>query len=101
MAPKDTTVWLSCSFQHPEKISSFKVYWFDDGPDGGCRIPESWRLYYRQDGHWVPMPVLKDYPVTKDAYDEVEFLPVIISELKLEIDLLRDFSTGIHEIIIY
>ena len=38
--------WLQYNFEKPEKISKMKVYWYDDGPFGGCRIPESYKLQY-------------------------------------------------------
>ena len=28
-------------------VSSATVYWYDDAPWGGCRIPQSWKVYYK------------------------------------------------------
>ncbi len=94
---KDTTVWLAYDFAEPARVSSMKVYWFDDGPDGGCRIPERWRLLCRTDRGWEPVRSMNSYNVTKDEYDLIEFEPVTTNGLKLEITLSEDFSGGVHE----
>jgi hypothetical protein len=94
---KDTTVWVQYDFQKPETVSECEVYWFDDRPDGGCRIPAGWRILYRQGADWKPVKNLSDYTTTKDAYDKIKFEQVKTSALRLEVFLQKDFSTGVHE----
>lgn len=94
---QDTTVWLTYTFDQPEKISRSTVYWFDDGPHGGCRIPETWRLYYQSEGAWYPVTTPSGYAVSKDSFDSVSFQPVMTRALKLEITLQPAYSTGVHE----
>ena len=72
---KDTTVWVQYDFQKPETVSECEVYWFDDGPDGGCRIPAGWRILYKQGSDWNPVKSLSDYSTTKDAFDKLKFEP--------------------------
>ncbi len=93
----DTTVSVVYSFGKPEKTGRVKVYWFDDAPDGGCRVPDHWRVLYLSGERWVPVNNLVPYTVTKDAYDILEFQPVITQGLKLEVGLQKEFSGGIHE----
>ncbi|MGE5610199.1 MAG: glycoside hydrolase family 127 protein, partial [Bacillota bacterium] len=44
---KGTTEWAQYDFKTPTKVSAVEVYWFDDSPSGGCRVPKSWRLLYK------------------------------------------------------
>jgi DUF1680 family protein len=94
---KDTAVWIQYDFQKPETVSECEVYWFDDGPDGGCRIPAGWRILYKQGSEWKPVKTLSDYASTRDVYDKVKFEPVKTSGLRLEIQLQKEYSTGVHE----
>jgi DUF1680 family protein len=93
----NTTEWVQYTFQKPETVSRVKVYWFDDGPDGGCRIPDSWQVKYLDGQQWKPVKNLKPYKVTKDAWDQVDFEVVKTSAVRLEVRLGKDYSSGIHE----
>ena len=97
---KDTTVWVQYDFQKPETVSECEVYWFDDGPDGGCRIPAGWKILYKQGSEWKSVKSHSDYATTKDSYNKIKFEQVKTSALRLEIQLQKDFSTGVHEWII-
>ncbi|WP_460557943.1 glycoside hydrolase family 127 protein [Ferruginibacter profundus] len=97
---KNTTEWVQYDFDSTYTVSESKVYWFDDGPWGGCRIPASWKLYYKKAGEWVPVKNTSSYTVTKDNYDTVHFEPVTTTALKLEVQLPVDNATGIHEWIV-
>ena len=94
---KDTVQWVQYDFEKSSSISSSKVYWFDDSPFGGCRIPSGWRLLYKKDDQWVPVKNTKTYDVLKDQYSEVSFEPVTTGALRLEITLPKDHSSGILE----
>ena len=53
---KNSTEWITYEFPKPSKVSSSTVYWFDDEPWGGCRVPQSWKLYYKDEqGGWTPV----------------------------------------------
>jgi hypothetical protein len=94
---RDTTMWLQYEFDRAETIGSMQVFWFDDGPDGGCRVPHEWKLLYRSGKRWIPVKNLTPYTITKDAYDNLEFQPVTTPAVKLEIRLQKEFSGGVHE----
>jgi hypothetical protein len=94
---RNSTQWVQYDFAAPGTVSSSKVYWFDDGPWGGCRIPASWRLLYLKDGAWVPVHNTAAYEVAKDRYCAVSFDPVTTTALRLEVVLPADNSAGIHE----
>jgi DUF1680 family protein len=94
---KDTVEWIIYKFDKMETVNHVKVYWFDDGPDGGCRIPQSWTLLYRSGKGWKPVGNKTPYSVTKDAYDILEFEPVTTTALKLQVMLQEEHSGGVHE----
>ena len=95
---KNTTEWLAYDFAKAETVSTSTVYWFDDGPWGGCRVLESWKLYYKNDkGEWVPVKNLTEYGVVKGAANIVNFEPVKTSAMKLEIKQPADYSCGVFE----
>jgi len=94
---KDQTEWLQYTFDQPETVSRVRVYWFDDRPHGGCRIPDSWQVLYESGDGWKPVKVKGEYTITKDDWDEIEFEPVTTSALKLEVTLSKEFSSGIYE----
>jgi uncharacterized protein len=89
--------WVQYEFESVETISSSRVYWFDDGPWGGCRIPDAWELQYLENGKWKPVKLKGKYTITKDGWDEIQFDPVSTKNLKLKVKLNKEFSAGIHE----
>jgi hypothetical protein len=97
---KNTTEWVQYDFDSAYTISSSQVYWFDDAPWGGCRIPASWKLLYKKDGEWVPVKNTTSYETVKDRYNTVQFEPVTTTGLRMEVRLPVDFASGIHEWIV-
>jgi DUF1680 family protein len=97
---KNKWEWIEYDFETPETISMTKVYWFDDGPDGGCRIPDEWEVLYLNGNVWEPVKPITAYKVTKDGWDLLSFRPVKASAVKMKVKLNRDFSGGIYEWVI-
>jgi len=94
---KNSTEWVAYTFDTVHTVSSCKVYWYDDGPWGGCRIPAAWKIYYQKDGQWIPVKNTSSYEIAKDKYNSVSFEPVNTTALKLEVQLPVDNASGIHE----
>jgi hypothetical protein len=92
--------WLQYDFERPETISKTKVYWFDDRPDGGCRIPDEWEILYLSDNIWKPVRTKTKYTVTRNGWDSIQFAPVRTSSLKIKVKLNKDFSSGLYEWIV-
>ena len=90
-------VWIEYDFKKPETISKTKVYWFDDGPEGGCRIPDEWEILYLDENIWKSVETKSKYKVTKDSWNSVIFKPVIASSVKIKVKLKKEFSGGIYE----
>ncbi|MCH7558164.1 MAG: discoidin domain-containing protein, partial [Planctomycetes bacterium] len=94
---KGTTEWVQYDFKQPRKVSGVSVYWFDDTGGGGCRIPKSWRLLYKDGDQWQQVSNAGDYGLEKNKFNNVKFDPVKTSSLRLEVQLQPDFSGGILE----
>lgn len=97
---KNTLEFVQYEFDQEYTVSESQVYWFDDGPWGGCRIPASWKIYYKKGNDWVPVTPIGNYETAKDKYNLVKFEPVKTSALKLEVQLPAEHATGIHEWIV-
>ena len=97
--PKNNcTEWIAYEFPQASAVQSSTVYWFDDGPWGGCRVPKAWRIFYKDgQGNWKPVTGADKYPTIKGAACTVNFDPVTTTALKLEIDLPADNSAGVFE----
>lgn len=91
------TEWVEYTFPQNTAVSKAAVYWFDDAPHGGCRVPASWRILYRSGNEWKPVQTKGDYAVTKDAFDAVEFEPVRTGALRLELISQEGVSSGVLE----
>ena len=100
--PKNgTTEWLGYEFPAESTVQSATVYWYDDGPWGGCRVPQSWRILYQDaQGNWTPVTGVDSYPTDKGAACTVNFDPVKTKALRLEVVLPADNSAGLFEWIV-
>jgi DUF1680 family protein len=95
-----TKEWIQFDFAQPEEISLVKAYWFDDRGSGACRIPESWKVLYKDGEKWKPVKNTTDFGVKRDIYNEVNFEKVKTDAIKVEIQLKKGVSAGVAEIAI-
>ena len=94
---KGSTEWVQYDFDEARRLSSVAVYWFEDSPHGGCRLPASWRLFYKEADSWKPVRNAAPFSVEPDQYNRVSFDPVKTKGLKIEVELRDGFSGGILE----
>lgn len=95
---KNSTEWVTYTFPEAKEVSTSTVYWYDDQPWGGCRVPDSWQIYYQDaDGDWQPVANADAYPTAKGAPCTVHFAPVTTKGVKLEFRQPEDASCGIFE----
>jgi DUF1680 family protein len=94
---KGVLEWVQYEFPGPERVSSVEVYWFDDEEEGECRVPQSWRILYKEDGDWKPVAASGPYGLAPDRFNRVSFRPVRTSGLRLEVQLQKDSSAGVLE----
>ncbi|MEZ4994751.1 MAG: glycoside hydrolase family 127 protein [Saprospiraceae bacterium] len=97
---KATSEWVQFDLAKPTLVSKVKVYWYDDGPDGGCRIPASWKVQYRMGEQWVDAIPTDEYTITKDAWDSVSFNPLTTDALRVVVQLPEEYATGMYEVVI-
>ena len=95
-------VTISYQFDRPETISSSSVYWLDfDHYDGNFRVPESWKLYYKNArDRWEEVRLASDkesYGVAKDQYNTVHFEPVTTTAIQISAQLQKGQSGGVIE----
>lgn len=95
---KGGTEWITYEFPREATVSNATVYWYDDGPWGGCRVPEAWTVYYRDvAGNWQPVANPDDYSVKKGVPNKVYFDAIKTKAVKLEVVLPEDNSAGLFE----
>ncbi len=97
---KNETHWIVYNFKNPETVSECEIYWFKDTPNGGCDLPEKWKLYYKLGNEWKEVNPETPYPLIEDKMNKIVFNPVTTSALKLEVQLSENYSAGIHEWIV-
>jgi hypothetical protein len=95
-----TSEWVQYDFKAPTAISSVEVYWFDDTGHGQCRVPQSWRVVYRDGENWKPVEGVTDYPTQANQANRVAFTDVKTTSLRLEVQLQPMFSGGILQWIV-
>ncbi|HEY5405814.1 MAG TPA: glycoside hydrolase family 127 protein [Ginsengibacter sp.] len=97
---KDTIEWIQYDFDKAYTISESKVYWYDDKPWGGCDLPASWKLLYKNGDEWLPVDTTTSYEIAKDKYNTVEFKPITTTGLRMIIQLSKNDAAGVHEWIV-
>jgi uncharacterized protein len=95
---KGTKEWAQFDFPRETEVTRASVFWFADRPvRGGCDLPSSWQLLFKQGSDWLPVENLTDYGVVADQFNDVSFKPVKTSALRMEVQLKEGWSGGIHE----
>ncbi len=93
-----TKEWLSMEFPKERSLSACRLFWFDDESLGGkCRLPQSWRLFYRSGNAWLPVRNPGHFGTAKDVFNQVNFEPVKTAAVKIEVELQPNFSGGVLE----
>jgi len=89
--------WIQMTFAKPSAVSEAEIYWFDDAPGGGVRVPASWRLLYKDGEDWKPVETTDQFGVAKDGWNKATFKPVTTTALRLEVVLQPGVSAGVQE----
>lgn len=93
-----TTEWIQYTFPDVSTVSQATVYWFDDAPWGGCRVPKAWEIQFLDtDGSWKPVTGADRYGTLRGQPNTVSFDPVLTKALRLQVTLPDDNSAGIFE----
>jgi hypothetical protein len=89
------TGWVEYAFEKPSTVSESQLYWFDDTGHGGCKVPASWRLLYKDGEEWKPVESAGPYGVEKDKYNRVTFKAVTTTALRVEVTMQPRVSAGV------
>lgn len=90
---------LIYEFEKPLLVRSTQVYWLDfDHYDGDFRVPESWKLFYKDlNDKWNPVEATTPYTVDKDSWNNLDFVPVMAKALRIQAQLRKGVSGGVIE----
>ncbi|RYG25209.1 glycoside hydrolase family 127 protein [bacterium] len=94
---KGTTEWVEYELAEPATVSETTLYWFDDTGHGECRVPESWRLLYKDGDTWKPVETTSANGVLKDQPNKTTFKPVRTTALRIEVKMQKDWAAGLWE----
>ncbi len=92
-----TKEWVTYNFKAPRKVRFSEVYWFDDTGIGRCRVPASWKLFWKDGKKWRPVAGASGYGTRADTFNKVTFEAVETTSLRIEVQLQPGFSGGILE----
>jgi uncharacterized protein len=68
---KNSVEFVQYDFDKAYRVSQSSIYWFDDGPFGGCRIPAAWKILYKEGDQWLPVKVNSVDPIEKDKFNHI------------------------------
>ena len=95
---KGASEWVQYDLQNATTVSKVRVFWFADRPaKGGCALPRSWQLFYRNGSDWTPVEKPSGFGVVPDRFNETTFTPVTAQSLRLQVQLEPGWSGGICE----
>lgn len=89
--------WVQYDLEQPMTVGAVSVYWYDDRPAGGCRVPASWKVQYLKDNEWHDVANASEYGTTLDQYNRATFDPVTTTGLRISVQLAPGSSGGILE----
>jgi hypothetical protein len=95
---RGTKEWVQYDFPKEVTVSAVEVYWFDDySINGPYRVPQSWKLLYKNGEQWKEVENPSGYGVDLDRFIKVTFEPVKTTALRIEVQLHEGSSGGILE----
>jgi len=94
---KGTSETVDMTFPKAASVSEVQVYWFDDTGRGEVRVPENWRLLYKDGETWKPVETAGPYATERNRYNVVTFKPVTTTALRIELKMQATWSAGVQE----
>jgi len=94
---KGTSETVDMTFPKAASVSEVQVYWFDDTGRGEVRVPENWRLLYKDGETWKPVETAGPYATERNRYNVVTFKPVTTTALRIELKMQATWSAGLQE----
>lgn len=95
---KGTSEWAQLDFPQATEVSKVRVFWFADRTaNGGCDLPQSWSLQYRDGNDWKSVENPSAYGLALDQFNEVTFAKIKTMALRINVQLAPGWSGGIYE----
>ena len=96
---KGTEEWVEVILPGEESVRGVDVYWFDDEPVGGCRVPAEWKVQTQLGEMTGWQDAATSCPIVKGNWSSVTFAkPMPAVAVRLQIKLKPGFSAGICEL---
>jgi hypothetical protein len=93
---KGTAEWAQLDFPRPTQVSKVQVFWFADrAANGGCDVPQNWRLLYKDGAGWKPVGNPSSYGVALDGFNDTTFTAIKTSAMRIKVQLQAGWSGGI------
>ncbi|MDO4582535.1 MAG: glycoside hydrolase family 127 protein [Planctomycetia bacterium] len=94
---KGSQQWLQCEFPCKKWVRGTSIWWFDDTGRGECRVPQSWKVLYREGETWKPVAEASVYGVAPWGFNDVTFQPVETDAIRVEIQSQPQWAGGVYE----
>ncbi|MBI5383534.1 MAG: glycoside hydrolase family 127 protein [Verrucomicrobia bacterium] len=95
---RGTKEWVQYDFDRTQKVSAVEVYWWDERRiNAHCRVPQSWRLLFKDGTEWKLVPGASEGGTKMDQYNRVTFPALSTPALRMEVQLQPEWSGGILE----
>ena len=96
---KGTEEWVEVILPGEETVRGVDVYWFDDEPTGGCRVPAEWKVQTQLGEMTGWQDAADSCPIVKGGWSRATFQkPMPAVAVRLRIKLKPGFSAGICEL---
>lgn len=93
---RGTSEWVQYDFSRPTRISSVGAYWWDERRiHANCRVPQSWRVLYKDGNDWKPVSGDLAYGVDMDRFNIVNFNLISTRSVRVEVQLQAGWSGGL------
>lgn len=95
---KGTAEWVQFEFDQPTALSGIEVYWLDDTGKGECKVPQSWRLMYKDGDDWKQVIDGNGYATQQNMYNRTAFTEVTTTAVRIELQMQRNWSAGVLQV---
>ena len=94
---KGTKQWMQYDLPKAIDVSGVEIYWFDDTGRGECRVPASWKLFYKKDGSWTPVANPSGFGLELNKFNRTTFDKIHTDGIRVEMQSQPDWAGGVYE----
>src|SRR5256885_1066343 len=92
-----TSEWVQYDFPEAKEVHSIQIYWaLHEEERNPGKLPQSWRLLYRDGENWKEVSPSHGYPLSADQLNDFDFAPVTTSALRIEVQLQKGATAGLY-----